>query len=193
MLVAPPSFPAGNVQELIAAAKSNPGRFTFAHPNGSSRGGAELFKMMTKVDLRDVPYKTAPQALSDLMGERVDMMWGDLFTALPLIKSGKLKALGMTGNTRMESAPDVPTIQEQGVPGYEFISWLALWVPANTPAGIVDRLESLIAAHVKANADWFKPSGNEVFLMKGDELRKFQSDEIRKWSDIVKSAGIEPE
>lgn len=193
VLVAPPSFPANNVQELVALARSKPGHFTFAHPNGSSRGGAELFKMLAKIDLRDVPYKTAPQALADLMGERVDMMWGDLFTCMPLIKDRKLKALGVTSDTRMDAAPEIPTIQEQGLPGYLFIAWLAAWVPANTPSDTVDRLASLIGSHVRANADWFKPTGNEAFVLAGADLAKFQAQELQKWHDIVKSAGIQPE
>jgi len=192
VLVAVPSFPANNVAELIALAKKTPGKYTFAHANASARAGGELFKMLAQVDLRDVPYKTAPQAITDMMGGHVDLMWSDGFTALSQVKAGKLKALGTTGTTRMPAA-GVPTIAEQGVAGYELYAWTGVWLPAKTPPEIVNSFADWVQAAAKANAATFDSQGLEPFTMPAKEFAVFQATEVEKWARIVKAAGIMPE
>jgi tripartite-type tricarboxylate transporter receptor subunit TctC len=192
VLVAAPSFPASNVAELIALARKNPGTYTFAHANASARAGGELFKMLAHVALRDVPYKTTPQAITDMLGGHVDLMWSDGFTALSQVKAGKLKALGTTGTTRMAAA-GVPTIAEQGVVGYELYAWTGVWLPAKTPHEIVNRLADWVQAAAKANAATFANQGLEPFTMPATEFAAFQANEVEKWARIVKAAGIAPE
>jgi tripartite-type tricarboxylate transporter receptor subunit TctC len=192
VLVASPSFPANNVTELIALAKKNPGKYTFGHSSSSARAGGELFKMLAHVDLRDVPYKSAPQVLTDMLGGHVDLTWSDGFTALTQVKTGKLKALGTTGATRMPAA-GVPTIAEQGVAGYELYGWTGLWVPAKTPPDVVNRYAEWVQAAVKANTAAFASQGLEPFTMSPKEFASFQAAEIEKWARIVKAAGITPE
>jgi tripartite-type tricarboxylate transporter receptor subunit TctC len=193
VLVARPSFPANSVTELVALAKTNPGKYTFAHANGAARAGGEYFKMLAKVDLVNIPYNAAPQAITDMVGERVDMMWADGFTSMPMVRAGKLKALGVTSATRIDSVPGVPTIAEQGVTGYELQGWVAVWAPAGTPAPVVARLADLIGRYAQDNPGWFAPVVSQMYLLTGKEFANFQSSEIRKWGDIMRNAGVEPE
>jgi len=192
VLVALPSFPANDVSELVALAKKNPGKYTFGHSSSSARAGGELFKMLAQVDLRDVPYKSAPQVITDMLGGHVDLTWSDGFTAVSQIKAGKLKALGTTGSTRMAAA-GVPTIAEQGVAGYELYGWTGLWLPAKTSPEIVNRYAEWVQAASKANAAAFANQGLEPFTLTPKEFASFQAAEVEKWARIVKAAGITPE
>ena len=142
VLVVPPDFPAKNVSELVAMAKKEPGKLSFASSGAgaSTHMSAELFKAMTGTDILHVPYKGSGPALPDLMAGRVHMMFENAPGAIGHIKAGKLRALAQTGLKRSQSLPDVPTIDESGVKGYESLSWSGIAVPAGTPRAVIDRL-----------------------------------------------------
>ncbi|HBD32494.1 MAG TPA: ABC transporter substrate-binding protein, partial [Cupriavidus sp.] len=144
VLVVHPSVPAKNVQELIALAKAKPGQLTFGTPGiGTSLHVAgELFNTMAGTKIEHVPYKGRAMAIPDLLGGHITMMFDNLPSALPVVKEGKLRALGVTSAHRSASAPDIPTIAEQGLPGYEATSWFAVFVPAHTPKEIVVKLNA---------------------------------------------------
>jgi tripartite-type tricarboxylate transporter receptor subunit TctC len=183
------------VGDFIAAAKKEPGKLTFGSGSSSSRIAGELLQQMTGVQLLHVPYKSNPLAITDLLGGQIHMMITDMATGMPQVKSGKLRALGVSSLKRSPLAPDVPTIAEAGVPGYEMGFWFAAYVPANTPPAVVKRLNDLL---VKATAspaakNLYESTGFEPFPTSPEELGKFQLAESQKWQAIVKKAGIEPE
>jgi tripartite-type tricarboxylate transporter receptor subunit TctC len=195
ILLVAPEVQAKTVQELIAFAKANPGKVSFGSGSSSSRIAGELFQQMAGVKLLHVPYKSNPQAVTDLLGGQISMMITDVATGLPQVKSGKLRALGVSSLNRISLVPDVPTISEAGVKGYEMSFWFAAYVPAKTPPAIVQRLNTLLVNAVKgpATKSLFESTGLEPFTTTPDELAKFQQAESRKWASIIKAAGIEPE
>src|SRR5689334_3190591 len=144
LLAAHPSLPANTVPELLALAKAKPGAVTYASygPGSSAHLTAELFKLMAQVDLLHVPYKGAAPAVNDLLGGQVNIMFADVAALLPHLKSGKLKALGIASAKRFDGLPDVPTIAESGVPGFEAGGFLGLVAPAGTPAAVIDVLNA---------------------------------------------------
>ena len=189
------SVPAKNVAEFIALAKKQPGKISFGSGSSSSRIAGELFQQMAGVELLHVPYKSNPLAINDLLGGQIQMMITDTATGLPQVKGGKLRALGVSSRKRSPLAPDVPTIDEAGVKGYEMSYWFAAYVPAGTPAPVVQRLNELLVKGAKspAVAAFHGVSGTEVFTTTPDELAKFQNAESVKWGRIIKAAGIEAE
>jgi tripartite-type tricarboxylate transporter receptor subunit TctC len=143
-----------------------------------------------------VPYKSNPLAITDLLGGQIDMMITDTSTGLPQVKGGKVRALGVTAPKRIALAPDIPTIDEAGVKGYEMGYWFAAYAPAKTPPAVVKRLNELLVKAAKSEAAktaFYEPTGTEVFTTSPEELAKFQANESQKWGRIVKSAGIEAE
>ncbi|RUP35106.1 MAG: tripartite tricarboxylate transporter substrate binding protein, partial [Curvibacter sp.] len=142
-----------------------------------------------------IPYRSNPPAVTDLLGGQIDVMFTDMATGLPQVKAGKLRALGVTPRQRSALAPDVPTIEEAGVKGYEATYWFAAYAPAGTPAPVVAKLNELLhkAAHSSAQAAFYQPTGTETYLNTPEEQRKFQAVESQKWGRIIKAAGIEPE
>src|SRR5512140_1202101 len=154
VLVLHPSVPAKSVQEVIALAKAQPGKLTYASSgNGTSiHLSGELFKTMTGVDMLHIPYKGSAPAVTDLLGGQVNMMFDNIPSSLPHIKAGKLRALAVTGAKRSQLLPDLPTIAEAGVPGYESYVWFGVVAPAGTPSSIVQRLNAAIAKAAAAPA-----------------------------------------
>lgn len=194
-LVAHPSVPAGNVKELIAYAKANPGKLTFGSGSASSRISGELLKTLAGIDLLHVPYKSNPQVVTDLLGGQISLFFGDVSTALPPVQAGKLKGFAVSSLKRSSLAPDLPTLDEAGIKGYELTAWFAAFAPAKTPKPIVDRLN---AAFHEALADKDVQSkllkaGIEPEAGTPDALRDFVIAETKKWATIVKNAGIQPE
>jgi tripartite-type tricarboxylate transporter receptor subunit TctC len=187
--------PVANVKDFIALAKKEPGRHSFGSGSSSSRIAGELFQQLAGVQLLHVPYKSNTFAVTDLLGGQINMMITDSATGLPHIKSGKLRALGVSTKTRSPLAPDVPTIEEAGVKGYDIGYWFAAYTPARTPQPVVAKLNELLTRAAKsATANTFyASSGTEVFVTTPDELAKFQSAESKKWGEIIKKAGIEKE
>ncbi len=195
IMVVSPKVPAQSVAEFIALAKKQPGKLTFGSGSSSSRVAGELFQQMAGVQLLHVPYKSNPLAINDLLGGQIDMMITDTATGLPQVKAGKVRALGVSSRKRSPLAPDVPTIDEAGVKGYEMTFWFAAYAPAGTPAPIVNRLNALLvkATEGPAAKNFYQTAGIEPFVTKPEELAVFQAAESQKWGRIIKSAGIEPE
>jgi tripartite-type tricarboxylate transporter receptor subunit TctC len=195
VLVVAANSPHKSVKDLLEFAKKNPGKLTFGSGSSSSRVAGELFQQMAGVELLHVPYKSNPLAITDLLGGQIMMMITDTSTGVPQIKAGKLNALGVSTAKRMPMLPDVPTIDEAGVKGYDMGYWFAAYVPAQTPASVVQRLNELLATALKTPQikSFFDTSGGEPFPTTPEQLAKFQQDETQKWGRVIKKAGIEPE
>jgi tripartite-type tricarboxylate transporter receptor subunit TctC len=195
VLVVRPDAPYKNVMELVAAAKKTPGKLSFGSGSSSSRTAGEMFKQLTDTDILHVPYKSNPNAITDLMGGQIDFMITDTSTGVPQVKAGKLKALGVSTTDRNPLLPEVPTIAEAGVKGYDMGYWFAAYAPAGTPPAVVTRLNELLAkATQSAGAkSFFENSGSVAWSTSPADLAKFQAAETAKWGKVIKAAGIEPE
>ncbi|AEB84243.1 MULTISPECIES: Bug family tripartite tricarboxylate transporter substrate binding protein [Comamonadaceae] len=193
VLVVAPSTPANNVQELLALAKTR--KMTFGSGNSSSRAGGEVLRELAGVDLLHVPYKALPAAITDVIGGQIDMVFGDAPAVMPLVKAGKLKALGVSTKERMPGYEEIPTIAEQGVKGYETNGWLAAFAPKGTPPDIADKLSKMIADIMRTPeaAKYFGANAWKPIPSTREELAAFQKAELARWARLVKNAGIEPE
>jgi len=182
---------AKTIGELIALARKQPGKLSFGSGNGSSRGGAELFRIMAKVDLLGVPYKTQPQAVSDLLGGRIDVIFCDFTTGLPPVLDGRARGLAVTSKKRIAGLDQFPTIDET-VPGFEMWAWTAAYLPAGTPQPIVDKLNALVREAVASEAyrTLTRTTYGVPFAGSPDELASFQASETKKWGEIVTVAGM---
>jgi tripartite-type tricarboxylate transporter receptor subunit TctC len=190
-----PSVPASNVKELIAYAKANPGKLSFGSGSSSARIAGEMLKTLAGFDMLHVPYRSNPLAVTDLLGGQISLVFADLSTTMPQIRAGKVKGLGVSSAQRSPLAPDLPTMAEEGVKGYELTAWFAAFVPAKTPRPIVDKLNAAINAAVadKEVHEALLKAGIEPLTSTPDELRAFVDSETKKWGEIVKAAGIQPE
>ena len=195
VLVVRPDAPYKNVADLVAAAKKTPGKLSFGSGSSSSRMAGEMFKQLSGTDILHVPYKSNPNAVTDLLGGQIDLMITDTATGVPHVKGGRLRALGVSTSKRLAMLPDVPTISEAGVKGYEFTYWFAAYVPAHTPAPVVARLQELLvhATQGPGAQGFYESTGGDVWTTSTDELAKFQATEAVKWGRIIKAAGVEPE
>ena len=195
VMIVHPRVPVKTVKEFIALAKRQPGKLTFGSGSSSSRVASELFQQMAGLKLVHVPYKSNPMAVTDLVGGHIDMMITDVVTGLPQVQAGKVRALGVSSPKRMPNVPELPTIAEAGVKGYELTFWFAAYLPAKAPPAVAARLrELLISATKSAPADkFFKTTGIEPWTTTSAELEKFQASESAKWAKVIKAAGIEPE
>jgi tripartite-type tricarboxylate transporter receptor subunit TctC len=189
------NLPAKSVTEFIALAKAQPGKISFGSGSSSSRVAGEMFQQMAGVDLLHVPYKSNPLAINDLLGGQINMMITDMATGLPQLKGGKVRALGVSTAKRSPLAPELPTIAEAGLKGYEMSFWFAAYVPANTPPAIVAKLHDVLVEAAKGPAmqQYYASTGTDLFITTPAELAKFQAAESEKWKTIIKKAGIEPE
>jgi tripartite-type tricarboxylate transporter receptor subunit TctC len=195
LLVVNPGVKATNVQELISLAKKDPGKLSFGEGSSSARVATELFKQMAGVQLNHVPYKANPPAVIDLVSGQTDLMTVDLTTSLPQVKAGKLRALGVTSPKRSALVPDIPTLAESGLPGYEAGYWNALYAPAAAPAAVVRRLNELVHRAMASEGvrRFVEQNGMEVALSTPEELSRFQQAEFDRWGRIIKAANIQPE
>jgi tripartite-type tricarboxylate transporter receptor subunit TctC len=194
VLIVPPDFPAKSVAELIALAKKDPGKLSFASSGAgaSTHMSAELFKSMTGTDILHVPYKGSGPAMPDLMSGRVHMMFENAPGAVPHIKAGKLRALAQTGLKRSPALPDVPTIAESGVPGYESLSWSGIAVPAGTPKPVIERLNRdlnavLATPEMKAK---LAEQGAEAIGGAPEVFARHIRAEREKWTRVIRTANI---
>jgi tripartite-type tricarboxylate transporter receptor subunit TctC len=197
ILVVHPSLPSRTVKELIAFAKARPGQINF----GSAGLGTnphlsmELFLSMTGLKMVHVPYKGSAPAIIDLLAGHVVVMTATALTGIPHVRAGRLRALGVTGTNRNAAAPDVPTIAEAGVPGYEAVQWYGMVAPANTPHEVIARLNRemttiLQAADVKEK---FAADGGEAAPTTSEEFGRYIKSETEKWQKVAQAAGIKPE
>ena len=193
MLVINPSIPAHSVKELIAYAKANPGKLSFASGNTSGIVAGETLKHWAGIDLLHVPYKSTPPALEDILGGRVSMMFADLTTAMPHVKAGTLRALTVTRLQRSSLFPELPTMDEAGVTGFDLDAWAGIVAPARTPPEIVTRLNGELrkiidSPEIKAK---LKNVGFEAFSSSPEELGSFIKVQLDKWGKMVADAGIQ--
>jgi tripartite-type tricarboxylate transporter receptor subunit TctC len=197
VLVARSGLPGSTVRDLVAAAKARPAGMTYASsgPGTPYHMAGELFKSMAGVSILHIPYKGSSGARTDVLGGQVDLMFDAVPTMTEHIKGGKVKAIGTTGAARSAVMPDVPTIAESGVPGYEATIWLGLMAPKGTPPAIVTRLNAEVVKIV-SNPDvvkaW-KAQGATPMPMGVAEFTKYMNDDIVKWAHIVKVSGAKPE
>lgn len=193
ILVAHPSVPANNLRELIAAAKASPKALTYASsgPGTPYHMAGELLKAMAGIDLLHVPYKGSSGARTDIVAGHVNVMFDAITTMAAQVKAGKVKGLATSGKTRSTVMPDVPTLDESGVPGYESVIWLGIMAPVNTPRTVVNKLNAEITKAVTradVKADWAK-QGATPMQMTPDAFAKYVKEDIDKWAHIVKVSG----
>jgi tripartite-type tricarboxylate transporter receptor subunit TctC len=197
LLVVNNDVPAKTLQELIALAKAKPGQLTFGSPGiGTSvHVSGELFNSLAGVRTQHIPYKGRQFAIPDLLGGQITMMFDNMPSAIPVVREGKLRAIGVTSAKRSASAPEIPTIAEQGLPGFEATSWFAVFAPAGTPRPVVDRLHAEIVRifnlpDVQAK---MRTLGLDPILGGPEELAKTQQAEIVKWAKVIKDSGAKAE
>lgn len=197
IVVVHPSLPVKNMQQLIALAKSHPKKLSYASGGigGSGHLAMELFRTMTQVQAVHVPYKGTGAAIADLIGGQVPLCFCTLPSVFPHVKSGRLRALAVTTTRRSMSAPEIPTVAEAGVPGYEMSQWYGLLAPAGVPASIIERLDAEIANALKHPElrTRFQADGAEPLHSSPQEFGAFFKAEIAKWTRVVRQAGIRPE
>lgn len=185
-------LPVKTIPELIALARAQPGKLTFGSGNGSARGAAELFRIMAKVDVLGVPYKTQPQVVADLLGGRIDMTFSDFTVGLPPVRDGRARGLAVTSPERYPGLEQFPTVAESGLPGYESRPWNAAYAPAGTPRPIIDKLNQLVREAVASEAyrTLMRTTLGVPFPGSPEELAAWQEKEIVKWGEIVRIAGM---
>ena len=192
MLVVHNDVPAKNLKDFIALGKKE-GKMTFASSGSgtSIHVSGELFKTMTGIDMVHIPYKGRATAIPDVLGGRVTMMFDNMPSSLQLVREGKLRALGVTSSTRSPAAPEIPTIAESGLPGFDAVSWFALFAPANTPKPIIDKWQTEVRRILKLPdvAKRLADAGLDVVGGTPEELAAYQRSEITKWAKVVKDSG----
>ncbi len=190
-------LPVGSLKELIALAKEKPGELNYATAGVGSfqHLASELFKQQAGVDIVHIPFKGGGPAMMDVIAGNTQITIGSLIQTLPQIKAGKLKALGVGSANRIPALPDVPTISEAGVPGYEVTNWWGIVVPAGTPRSVIDRLHKDLTVVVASpeTKKRFEAEGSEPLSMSPDEFGRFIAAETVKWARVVKDAGIRAE
>lgn len=183
------------VQDVIDYGRENPGDLTFGEGSASSRVGGEMFKQLTEIDMLHVPYPSNPNAHVDLMGGRIDVVFSDFASTIGHVRGGGLRALGFTGSSRTDAMPDLPTVAESGVEGYDVSFWFATYLPAGATDEVVENLHSMIT---EANSHPIMEnireiSATDVFMSSPEELAEFQAEETKRWGEVIRAAGIEPE
>lgn len=194
LLVAHPSTGIQSVQDLIARARANPGRLNYASsgPGTPYHMAGELFKSQAKVFLVHIPYRGSSGARTDVIGGQVDMMFDAVTTMTEQVRAGKVRAIATTGRQRSEVLPDVPTVSESGVPGYEATIWLGLMAPKGTPKAVIDKLNDTVNLALRqpdVRQQWSK-QGATPLIMTPQAFDKYLQDDIAKWSAVIKSADI---
>ncbi len=197
LLVVTSSVPVNTVKELIALAKSRPGQLNYASVGQGSPNhmGMELFKALTATDIVHVPYKGTGPAITDLIGGQVQLMFNSMPSVLPLVASGKLKGLAVGSAQRSRAVPDIPTVSEAGVPGFENVTWYGMFAPAKTPHDIIVRLNKQVV-QILADPEMTRrlaSQGAEPRSSTPDELSKFMRIESERWRKVIKVAGIKVE
>jgi tripartite-type tricarboxylate transporter receptor subunit TctC len=194
LLVAHPGTGINSVADLLAKAKANPGKINYASsgPGTPYHMAGELFKYMAKVDMVHIPYKGSSGARTDVLGGQVDLMFDAVTTMSEHVRAGKVKALATTGRSRSAVLPDVPTVSEAGVPGYEATIWLGLMAPKGTPKDIVDKINATLTQALRqgeVRQQWAK-QGAVPMVMSPAEFEKYLHDDIQKWGAVIKAANI---
>ena len=197
VLVVHPTVPATSVVGLVRLAKEKPGTLNFASPGSgqSQHLSGELFKRLAGIEITHVPYKGTGPALADLIGGQVQMMFSNLPPAMPHITAGRLRALAVSGATRSAALPELPTISEAGVPGYEVVSWVGLLAPAGTPAGRVERLDAEVTRVLASPAakERYAAAGADVGTGSAEQFAAFLRADRAKWGKLIREANLRAE
>ena len=195
VLVVRADAPYRTVADFVAKARAEPGRLSFGAGNSSSRVAGEMFKQLSHTDLLYVPYKSNPNAVTDLLGGQIDSMVVDTVTGLPHIASGKLRALGVSTSRRLSQLAGIPTIDEAGVKGYDMGYWFAAYLPASAAPATVEKLRELLvnATRSPQAKTFFEATGTEVWTTTPEELGQFQAQDSQKWGRVIRAAGIQAE
>jgi len=192
-----PGVAAATMAEFVALAKSQPGKLSYASPGYGSVGHllGEQFKLATGTDILHVPYRGMGPALNDAIGGQVQVIYDNLPTSLELVKSGKLRALGLSGEKRVAALPDVPTSAEAGLPGFEFSTWYGIFAKKGTPPEAIERMtkEVKVAMALPALKTAWEKNGSDVPDVSGAEYGKLVSSDVSRWRKVVTDAGIKLE
>ncbi len=195
VLVVSPTIQVNSVQELIALARRRPGQLNYGSSSATGRVAAEALRQAAGIDAVHIPYKTSSNAITDLISGQLHFMVTDAGLGVAQAQGGKVKALGITSSRRVPAIPDMPTIAEAGVPGYEFTAWLALFAPAKTPQPVVARLSELVNGIIKSPA--MQESLARLYALpypgSPQSLRELIDKDTARWGQLIKAAGIEPE
>jgi len=193
MLTVRSDFPAKSVAEFVELAKKSEKPLSFGSGNTSSRGAAELFRFREGIVMQHVPYRGMPQALTDVIGGQIDCVFADPASAQGLVQDGKLRALAVTSSKRLEAIPELPTIAESGLPGYELTAWVGVYVRTKTPPEIIAKLNALVTAFVNSPEarNYLATIGATPFPSTPRELGAFQETDTKRWAEIVETAKIE--
>ena len=193
LVVVNPALPVKSIQELIAYLKANPGKVSYGSTGSgtSTHLEAELFKKMAGVEIQHIPYKGSTPALADLVGGQTAMMFDPIASSKPYLESGRLRALAVTTAQRSVSAPELPTVAESGLPGYEAMPWLGIVAPAGTPKAIVDRIYKEVSDVLKMQdvKDRFKALGLDIIGNTPAEFANFIAKDQKKWAQVIKDSG----
>jgi tripartite-type tricarboxylate transporter receptor subunit TctC len=194
LLIVNPAVPAQNLRELIDYARDNPGKLSFASAGVGtvSHLAGELFKYEAKIDILHVPYRGGGATFPDLIAGRVSMMLETIPTALPLVRGGQMRPIGVTVKERSAAAPDIPTLAESGLPDFDVSAWTGLFVPAGTPSDIIERLnaETVRIAGDKDYAAVIRSLGTDVASSSPEQFGKFVHDDVARWTEVITRAGI---
>lgn len=195
ILLVTPNYAARNVADLAAMARQSPGKISFAAGTPSTRIAAEMFRQIADLQLLHIPYKSTPPAILDLLAGRVDFAFADPVTAGSATRGGKLRAMAVSGTTRMPDWPDVPTMEEAGIKGYDWSIWISLYLPKGMDPALTNRVNAVIRKAMAAPEAREYARNNSLELAPGssDELARFQAAEVSKIARVLKAAGIEPE
>jgi tripartite-type tricarboxylate transporter receptor subunit TctC len=197
VMVVPAKVPVNSLKEFLALAKAKPGQLNYASsgPGSNYHMAAELVKNLAGIDIVHVPYKGSTGARNDIISGQIEMMFDSVPTMAPMIETGRVKALGTSGRVRSAALPDVPTLAEAGVPGYEATIWIGVMAPAGTPRGIVDTLNreiNKILVRPDIQESW-KRQGANPMVMKPEEFGAYIESEIDRWAKLIKANGIKAE
>jgi tripartite-type tricarboxylate transporter receptor subunit TctC len=194
VVVANPKLPASDIKQLVEFARKNPGKVTFGSsgPGAASHLAGELFKSMANVDMLHVPYKGMGQAITDLLGGQIDLMFAPAQAAMPNVKAGKLKVLAVTSLKRSAALPDIPTVAESGVPGFDAVGWFGLFAPVATPPDVVARIASDVNKVLSTPEirQQIMALGSDVAGGSSETFVGFLKEDQAKWTKLIKDRGI---
>ena len=197
LLAVHPDVPVHSVADLIRLAKEKPGQLNFGSPGVGAPPhiAGELFRRMAQIDVLHIPYKTGPAAQIDLIGGRLTYTFEAVATQLPQARAGRIRALAVTSAKRLAALPDIPTVAESGLPGYEYWGWMGVSAPAGTPKEIVARLNAEMTKILRTQDahDWFAEQGGEPVLETPEEFAAYIKTEYSRWGKLIREAGIKAE
>ena len=191
------SVPVTNVKELIALAKKSPGRLNWGSAGAGStiHLAGEMLRSMAQIDITHIPYKGAASALTDLIGGQIQILFAPVLAMMPMVKAGKVRAIGATSPQRSEIAPDIPTIAESGIPGFEVSGWYGFLAPRAVPRNVVTKLyaETKNSLDSETLKERLRGMGLDIIAANPESSAKFVQDDIARWSKVIRDAGIQPE